>query len=142
MIETIRRIHQEFPAITILMVNGHDGNGQIYRALEAGASGYVLKYISDSEFVGAVQTIRSGRPQAASQLNDSIDRSTLTRREMEVLRLIVSGKSNREIAELLKISIGTVKYHVNGIFSKLGVRDRTQAATAALLHGIIHPQDL
>jgi two-component system NarL family response regulator len=71
-----------------------------------------------------------------------MNRSTLTPRELDVLQLIVRGKSNKEIASDLKVGEETVKYHVKGILGKLGVEDRTQAATAALLRGIVHPQEL
>src|SRR5205085_4108945 len=107
---------------------------------------YVLKDISDVELIEAIEAVSSGRRHIshaiATRLAERMDRSTLTEKEMEVLQLIVKGKSNKEIADLLNITEGTVKYHVNGILGKLGVTDRTQAATAALLRGIIHPQDL
>lgn len=145
-IETIKKIREEFPKVAILMVSDSDGSEDIYRSFRAGARGYVLKDISDSELVDAIQKVSSGRrhisPEIAARLAERMDRSTLTQREMEVLRFIVRGKSNKEIADVLNVSEGTVKYHVNGILTKLGVTDRTQAATAALLRGIIHPQDL
>lgn len=145
-IETIRKIHEDFPTAAILMVSAHDGSEDIHRALRAGARGYVLTDVSDSELIQAIQAVCSGRrhisPQIANRLAERMSRSTLTRREMDVLQLIVSGNSNKEIAGVLKVAEETVKYHVKGILSKLGVTDRTQAATAALLRGIIHPQDL
>jgi DNA-binding NarL/FixJ family response regulator len=145
-IETIKTICEKHPAAAILMVSEYDGSEDIYRALRAGARGYVLKDVSDSEIVEAIRTLSSGRnhisPQIAARLAERMNKSTLTRRELEVLQFIVKGKSNKEIADTLNVTEATVKYHVNGILSKLGVTDRTQAATAALLRGIIHPQDL
>jgi len=145
-VETIQKIHQDFPGVSILMVSNYDGSEDIYRSLRAGARGYVHKNVSDSELMDAIQSVSSGRryisPQIADRLAERMDRSTLTPREMEVLQFIVRGKSNKEIADLLKVTEGTIKYHINGILTKLGVSDRTQAATAALLRGIIHPQDL
>jgi len=145
-IQAIKKLREDFPNAVILMVSESDGSEDIYRSLRAGAKGYVLKDVSDAELLEAVKTVSSGRrhisPPVAAKLAERMDRSTLTQREMEVLQLIVKGKSNKEIADLLKVAEGTVKYHVNGILAKLGVADRTQAATAALLRGIIHPQDL
>ena len=145
-IETIRKIHEDFPSKGILMVTSFDGSEDIHRALRAGARGYVLTDVSDSELIEAIQLVNSGRnyisSQIASRLAQRMNRSTLTRREMEVMQQIVRGKSNKEIADNLQITEETVKYHVKGILSKLGVSDRTQAATAALLRGIVHPIDL
>jgi len=144
--ETIKKIHADFPTLAILMVGESDGSEDVYRTLRAGARGYVLKDIANDELVEAIQAVNSGRKhistQIAVRLAERMDRSTLTAKELEVLQWIVKGKSNKEIADLLNVVEGTVKYHVNGILSKLGVTDRTQAATAALLRGIIHPQDL
>jgi two-component system NarL family response regulator len=145
-IETVRQIHDLFPSAAILMVSNYDGSEDIHRALRAGALGYVLTDVSDSELVEAIQLVSSGRrhisPQIAAKLAERMNRSTLTPREMDVLQLIVRGKSNKEIANYLKVGEETVKYHVKGILGKLGVADRTQAATAALLRGIVHPQEL
>jgi DNA-binding NarL/FixJ family response regulator len=145
-VDTIRKIHEDFPTAAILMVSSYDGSEDIYRALKAGARGYVLKDISESELVEAIRNVSSGRrhisKDIAIRLAERMDRSTLTPREMEVLQFIVRGKSNKEIADLMKVTEETVKYHVKGILSKLGVTDRTQAATAALLRGIVHPQEL
>lgn len=145
-IETIKKIMEQFPSAAILIVSASEGSEEIYRALRAGVRGYVSKDISDSELIETIEIVSAGRshmsPKIASKLAERMNRSTLTEREMEVLHLIVKGKSNKEIANVLKITEDTVKYHVKSILGKLGVSDRTQAATAALLNGIIHPQDL
>jgi DNA-binding NarL/FixJ family response regulator len=144
--ETIKKVQQEFPSSAVLIISASEGSEEIYRALRAGARGYVSKDISDADLVEAVTIVSSGRnhmsPRIASKLAERMNRSTLTQRELEVLMLIVKGKSNKEIADRLKVSEETIKYHVKSILSKLGVADRTQAATAALLRGIIHPEDL
>lgn len=145
-IELIRKIHEDFPATAVLIVSSSDGSEGIHQALRAGARGYLLTDVSDSELVKAIQTVSAGRRyisvQIADRLAERISHSTLTPREKEVLQLIVRGLSNKEIGGQLDVSEETVKYHVKGILSKLGVADRTQAATAALLRGIVHPQDL
>jgi DNA-binding NarL/FixJ family response regulator len=144
--EIMKDIQEKFPSAAILIISASEGSEEIYRALRAGARGYVSKDISDSELIETVEIISSGRnhmsPRIASKLAERMNKSTLTQREMEVLVLIVKGKSNKEIADALKVSEEGIKYHVKGILGKLGVSDRTQAATAALLRGIIHPQDL
>lgn len=145
-IPAIRKVREEFPKTAVLVISGSDGSEDIYRSLRAGARGYVLKDVPDSELITAIDAVIAGRrylsQQVGARLAERMDRSTLTQREVEVLQLIVMGKSNKEIADLLNVAEGTVKYHVNGILGKLGVTDRTQAATAALIRGIIHPQDL
>jgi two-component system NarL family response regulator len=144
--DVIRKLSDSFPKIAIIIFSSFDGSEDIYRALRAGAKGYLMKSASDSDLVEAIKTVRSGRrhipTEIAVRLAERMDHSTLTDREHEVLLLIVKGKSNKEISDQLEITEGTVKFHVNGILMKLGVTDRTQAATAALLRGIIHPQDL
>lgn len=145
-IDVIKKIRDSYPSLAILIISESDGSEDIYRALRAGGRGYVLKDSSESEVIQAVRAVHSGRrhisPPIAARLAERMDHSTLTPREMEVLQYIVKGKSNKEIADTLNVTEGTVKYHINGILSKLGVSDRTQAATAALLRGIIHPHDL
>ena len=144
--ETIKKIRQEFPSVQVVVFSGSDGSEDIHRAIRAGARGYVSKDISDTELIEAIETVNSGgrhiSEQIAVRLSDRLDKSTLTRREMEVLHWITKGKTNKEIADRLNMAEETVKHHVDNILSKLGVENRTSAATAALLRGIIHPQDL
>lgn len=145
-IDTIKKLQTQFPSVAILILSDSDGSEDIYRALRAGARGYVLKDVSDSELIEAIEMVSAGRSHVsqriASKLAERMNRSTLTQRETEVLMGIVRGRTNKEIAGELDVSEDTVKYHVKSILGKLGVSDRTQAATAALLRGIIHPQDL
>ncbi|MBV9038596.1 MAG: response regulator transcription factor, partial [Acidobacteriaceae bacterium] len=114
----------------------------IYRALQAGARGYLLKDMSGDDLMDAIRTVHAGRsripPAVAQRLADRLGGPDLTGRELEVLKLIVSGKSNKEIGRDLFISEATVKTHINSLLSKLGVSDRTQAATTALQRGIVH----
>ena len=144
--DTIKKIRQDYPSVQIVVFSSSDGSEDIHRAIRAGARGYVSKDISDAELVEAIETVSSGgrhiSEQIAVRLSDRLDKSTLTRREMEVLHWIIKGKTNKEIADKLIMAEETVKHHVDNILSKLGVENRTSAATAALLRGIIHPQDL
>src|SRR5262245_15550712 len=141
-LEATKAIRDEFPDARIIVLSTYDGDEDIYRALEAGAWSYLFKDALKDDLHTAIHEVRSGRryiPRAvAARLAERLPLSDLTPRETEVLKLIVKGLSNSEIAKTLAISIGTVKIHVNNILSKLGVNDRTQAATTALHRGIVH----
>ena len=141
-VEAIEAIRQEFSAARIIVLTTYDGDEDIYRALQAGARGYLLKDVFFEELQTAIRNVHRGLrhiPKAvAERLVDRMSGSELTSRELEVLKLIVKGKSNREIGIALAISEATVKSHINNILSKLGVTDRTQAATTALQRGIVH----
>lgn len=141
-VEVIKAIREEFPNSRIIVLTTYDGDEDIYRALQAGARAYLLKDLPGDELVDAIKAVHGGQTripsQVASRLAERLPRSELTPREMEVLELIVKGKANKEIAADLSITEGTVKVHVNNILGKLGVSDRTQAATTALRRGIIH----
>lgn len=141
-VEATREIRKEFPSSRIIVLTTYDGDEDIYRALQAGARAYLLKDLPGDELVEAIRAVHSGKtripPQVASRLAERLPRSELTAREIEVLELIVKGKANKEIGAALSITEGTVKVHVNNILGKLGVSDRTQAATTALQRGIIH----
>lgn len=117
------------------------GDEEIYRALHAGAHSYLLKNSSPEELVSAIRTVRAGLHHlpagVAARLAARINGCALSAREIQVLRLIVSGKSNKQIAATLSITEGTVKGHVNRILSKLCVSDRTQAVVTALRRGIV-----
>jgi len=141
-VDAITAIRKEFPTARIIVLTTYDGDEDIYRALQAGASGYLLKGMLAEELLEAIRAVHSGLrriPAAvAERLAVRMGGPGLTSRELDVLALIVKGNSNKEIASALTISEATVKTHINNILSKLGASDRTQAATMALQRGIIH----
>ena len=140
--EAITHIRSEFPAARIIVLTTFDGDEDIYRAVQAGAQGYLLKDMFFEELEAAIRKVHAGARlipgSVAERLAARMSSSELTGRELEVLRQIVDGKSNKEIGNALNISEATVKSHINNILSKLGVSDRTQAATTALQRGIVH----
>lgn len=141
-VEAITTIRREFPDARLIVLTTYDGDEDIYRSLQAGAKGYLLKDVFFEELEATIRTIYAGArriPAAiAERLAERMAGSELTAREMEVLKLIVRGNSNKEIAANLNISEATVKSHINNLLSKLGVTDRTQAATMALQRGLVH----
>ncbi|HEX6624225.1 MAG TPA: response regulator transcription factor [Pyrinomonadaceae bacterium] len=141
-VEAIKAIKREFPAARLVVLTTFDGDEDIYRSLQAGAQGYLLKDMFFEELEDAIRTVRAGGRRipgvVAERLAERVGGSNLTGRELEVLEQIVRGKSNKEIAAVFRISEATVKSHINSILSKLGVADRTQAATTALQRGIVH----
>jgi two-component system NarL family response regulator len=143
-VEAIRAILQEFPDSSFIVLTTYDGDEEIRRALTAGARAYVLKGMSHTKLIEAIRTVHSGRqylpPALVKSLKVKPAGSTLSPREVEILRLIVKGLNNHQIATELNISYGTVKWHVNMILSRLNVHDRTQAALAAINRGIIEPR--
>jgi DNA-binding NarL/FixJ family response regulator len=140
-VETTVAIRNEFPQALIIVLTTYDGDENIYRALQAGAHGYLLKDIPSDEFLQAVRSVHCGEycvpPAIAARLVQRLPQDELSARELEVLRLIVEGMSNKEIASTLSITESTVKNHVNSLLTKLKVKDRTQAATTALRRGIV-----
>jgi DNA-binding NarL/FixJ family response regulator len=142
--EAVRRIRREFPDARIIVLTTFDGDEDIYRALQAGARGYMLKGMFGDELMDAIRAVHAGKssipPLVAERLAGRISGYELTARELDVLRLIVAGKSNKEIGTGLTISEATVKTHINSILGKMGVSDRVQAATAAIQRGIVHLQ--
>jgi DNA-binding NarL/FixJ family response regulator len=139
--ECTAALMQEFPDARILVLSTHSGEEEIYRAMQAGARGYVVKSILREELLRAVREVyRGGRyldPIVASHLAARKYHRPLSSREVDVLRLVAKGFGNREIASKLNIAEVTVKLHVSHMLEKLGVNDRTQAATVALQRGII-----
>ena len=139
---TVRALRAASPAARIIILTAYGGEEDIYRALEAGVRGYLLKSAEPAEVLAALRAVGSGQKYiaaaAAMQLAQCTIGSELTGREAEVLREIALGKSNQEVAQALHISEGTVKYHVVNLLEKLGVGDRTQAVVAAVTRGVIH----
>ena len=138
---TITAIRAEFPHATLLVLTTYDRDEDIYRSLQAGAKGYLLKGGSPQELLEAIRGASRGQrhlpPEVAQKLAEHVMYPELTERELEVLRLMASGKTNREVGGALFITEGTVKAHVNNILTKMGVRDRTQAVTTALKRGLV-----
>ncbi len=141
-VEVIHRIVADYPNARLIVLTTYDGDEDIYRALEAGAVGYLIKGMSHQVLLDAIRRVHSGLrylPEpVVKNLAARVPKSDLSPREHEVLTLIVKGNSNKEISAILGITEGTVKCHVNVILSRLGVNDRTQAAVAALQRGIVH----
>ena len=141
-VEAIAAIRKEFPAARLIVLTTYDGDEDIYRSLQAGAQGYLLKDVFFEDLEDAIRRVQAGSRRipavVAERLAERMTGSDLTGRELEVLQQIVAGKSNKEIGSYLNISEATVKSHINNILSKLGVTDRTQAATTALQRGIVH----
>jgi DNA-binding NarL/FixJ family response regulator len=145
-VDVIERIRMESPGARFIVLTTYDGDEDIYRALQAGARSYLLKGMTSEELIAAIRTVHAGRqhipPAVAQRLAERVGTEELTQREFDVLEQIVHGKSNKEIAAELLISEATVKTHINSLLSKLGVSDRTQAATAALQRGIVPLESL
>ena len=140
-VEEIKQIIFEFPQAKIIILTTYDTDEDIYRGLQAGAKGYLLKDTSSEELATAIRTVYQGKkyipPQIVIKLAERINSTELTNREFEVLKLLSKGQSNQEIGSSLKITEGTVKFHVNNILSKLGVSDRTGAVITALKRGLV-----
>src|SRR5215216_6364633 len=150
-IQATRKIHEKFPAVHILALTTYDADEWVFDAIRAGASGYLLKDTPRANLIKAIEGTAAGQtfvdPSVAGKLftqvadhtiaHDTTIAATLNPRELEVLRLLANGQSNTEIAAQLFLSEGTVRNYVSGIFTKLGVTDRTQAAIIALRHGLV-----
>ena len=140
-VEAITTICAEFKRAGIIVLTTYDGDEDIYRGLQAGAQGYLLKDAKPSELLNAIHTIHNGQkyvpPEVGAKLVQRMSNPELSERELEVLRLVAQGMSNLDIATALSIGETTVKSHVNRILSKLGVNDRTQAVIVGVRRGIV-----
>jgi DNA-binding NarL/FixJ family response regulator len=141
-VEAILKIRANDPAARFIVLTTFDGDEDIFRSLQAGAKAYLLKGMTVDELVSTIQAVHSGRtlisPAIAEKLAERMSTQALTNRELKVLERIVAGRANKEIASDLEISEATVKSHINSLLGKLGVSDRTHAATVALQRGIVH----
>lgn len=140
-VEAITAICAEFKQARIIVLTTYDGDEDIYRGLQAGAQGYLLKDAKPNELLNAIRAIHSGQqyipPEVGAKLVQRMSNPELSERELEVLRLMAQGMSNQEIGTALSIGESTVKSHVNRILSKLGVNDRTQAVIIAAKRGLV-----
>jgi len=141
-VEAASAICQEFPEASIIMLSTHDGEENIYRSLQAGARTYLLKTATREELLHTIRAVHAGErcisPTIGARLAERMSHAELTTRELEVLKLIGKGNSNKEIGQALQIAEVTVKLHVGHILTKLKATDRTQAVTVALQRGILH----
>ena len=140
-IQAISEIRNQFPAARILVLSAFDGDEDIYRALHAGAQGYVLKNCTADKLVPALRAVAAGQNwipgDVAQHLSSRKFSQELTSREEDVLKELAKGLANKEIADNLSISEHTVKDHLKSILAKLQVDDRTEAVTTAIQRGII-----
>lgn len=139
--EVTAEIRKEFPDAKVVLLSIFEHPETIWRATEAGALGYVSKAAEIEEVVTAIRHVACGKPYYSAGLAEKLEarrnQENLSSREMEVLELLVAGLSNKEIVTALGISLSTVKHYIERIFEKLGVNDRTLAATAAVQRGLV-----
>jgi two-component system NarL family response regulator len=140
-VESIAAICAEFKTARIMVLTTYDSDEDIYRGLQAGAQGFLLKDAKPNELLNAIRTIDRGQkyipPDVGAKLAQRLSNPELSDRELAVLRLMAQGMSNLQIAAALNIGESTVKSHVNRILSKLGVSDRTQAVIVSVKRGIV-----
>jgi len=141
-VEALRIMRGEDPNARCVVLTTYEGDEDIHQALEAGAAAYVIKAMSYETLVDALRRVHAGcrylPPPVARSLANRTPNSDLSPREREVLALMVSGKTNKGIAEMLGITEATVKCHVSVILQRLNAADRTQAVVAALQRGLAH----
>ncbi len=141
-VETTIAIRKEFPEARVIVLTTFDLDEDIFRAVESGAKSYLLKDTSETELAETIRAVHAGQerlpPKLAERLAQRQKRPELSQREIEVLQLLVRGRSNKEIGSSLFITEDTVKAHLKTLFVKLGVQDRTDAAITAIRQGIVH----
>ena len=141
-VETTAAIRADYPNAHIIVLTTYEGHEDIFRALQAGACAYLVKSVAREELIRAIRVVHGGQSylpaDIAARLAQRQAKSELSERELDILRLIVKGNSNKEIGSALNIAEVTVKVHVRHVLQKLKVADRTQAVTMAIQQGIIH----
>jgi DNA-binding NarL/FixJ family response regulator len=145
-IEVVQAVRREVSNCRILIVTSYQTEEEIFQVLQAGALGYILKDMGREMLFEAIRSVHSGTRWVSSsiqrQFSDRSLRQQLTSRELEVLRLLARGLTNREIANVFRISTSTVNNHVNNLLAKLEVADRTEAVSFCLARGIVRPEDM
>jgi two-component system NarL family response regulator len=140
-VEAIERIRADDDCASIVILTTYQGDEDVYRGLRAGAKAYLLKDADSRQLVDCLRTVASGQQflpaEVASKLAERKATSQLSRRELEILAYLATGKSNKMIARSADIEVGTVKFHVNNILAKLNVASRTEAATVAARRGLL-----
>ena len=142
-VEAILAIRKKHPEARVIVLSTYDLDEDIHRAIQSGAKSYLLKDMPTEEIASSIRWVHAGGDtslprQVAERLTERSQRQQLTERERDVLEALIKGRSNKEIASSLYISEDTVKSHLKTLFTKLRVRDRTEAAVEAIRHGIVH----
>jgi DNA-binding NarL/FixJ family response regulator len=144
-LDAVSAILAEFPDARIVVLSSYGGDEDIHRAFLVGVHSYLTKDVLHDDLIRAIQCVHAGQkyipPPIAAALAAQSPRPDLSMRELEVLKLVVQGMGNKQIAYALNMAEDTAKNHVKHILSKLGAKDRTQAATVALQRGIVHLED-
>jgi DNA-binding NarL/FixJ family response regulator len=139
--DTLIAIRGEYPQARIIILTTSDSDGEIQRALRAGASAYILKSMPKNELLGVIRSVHAGRrhvpAEVAARLAEHMGDDDLTTRELEVLRLVRDGYRNKQIADHLAIAETTVNFHMKNLVDKLGANDRTHAVTIAVRRGLL-----
>jgi len=139
--DTLIAIRGEFPRARIIMLTTSDSDGEIQRAIRAGASGYILKSTPKNELLAVIRAVHGGRkhipPEVAARIAEHLGEEDLTTRELDVLRLIRDGYRNKQIADRLAIAETTVNFHIKNLVDKLQANDRTHAVTIAIRRGLL-----
>jgi DNA-binding NarL/FixJ family response regulator len=149
-LEALRQLRAEWPAATVVLLTSAEEDHELFEAVEAGARGYLSKSLRADEFIAMLKGLARGEAamtrQTTGRLLGAFSRSarraepnSLTEREVELLRLMVEGRSNKDIAHALALSENTVKYHIKNILQKLDVHNRTEAAAHAVRAGLVRP---
>jgi two-component system response regulator NreC len=154
-IEATRRLRALLPDVRVLILTVHDDKSMVQEAIQAGAAGYILKRAAESELVNAIQAVSRGdmyvhlpmtrslqAEATAMPASDRVATETLTPREIEVLRLIARGHTNRQIAGLLTLSVRTVESHRANLMDKLDLHSRVELVRYAAQHGLLEPEEL
>jgi DNA-binding NarL/FixJ family response regulator len=139
--DTLIAIRGEFPQARVIMLTTSDSDGEIQRALRAGASAYILKSMPKNELLAVVRSVHTGKrhipPEVAARIAEHLGEEDLTTREMDVLRLIRDGYRNKQIANQLAIAETTVNFHIKNLVGKLGASDRAHAVAIAIRRGLL-----
>jgi DNA-binding NarL/FixJ family response regulator len=139
--DTLIAIRGEFPRARIIILTTSDSDGEIQRAMRAGASGYILKSMPKNELLAVIRAVHGGGkhipPEVAARIAEHLGEEDLTTRELDVLRLIRDGYRNKQIADRLAIAETTVNFHIKNLVDKLQANDRTHAVTIAIRRGLL-----
>jgi len=140
-VQAVVKIRAQAPTARLIILTSYDRDEDVYQSIRAGAMGYLVKDAPSDQIISALRDVYRGKKhfphRITEKLAERVTMADLSDRELEVLRLLAVGKSNKEIAEKLFLALGTVKYHINNILTKLEAEDRTQAVLVALKRGLV-----